>query len=349
MGSNGNGNGTTRSFNDAPATRESVPLLIGLVSPSGGGKTTSALRLATGIQRVTGGDIGFIDTESRRALHYADKFKFRHLDFGAPFSPLDYLAAIEHYAKKGVGVVIVDSMSHEHEGPGGVLEMHEAEVKRMAGDDYRKAERVKMLAWAKPKQQRRRMINTILQLPVTSIFCFRAKEKLKIVPGKEPEPRGWMPIAGEEFIYEMTVNCLLPPASNGTPDWNPQEQGSKQIIKLPEQFRDLFRTRQSLSEDIGEAMAQWAAGGASPKGNATAAFNELSAKVATCDDTEALTALWPSITDAKKHGRISPDEYATLREAVKNRRDALVEPTGEDAEPAEDPDAMPGEGDEARA
>jgi hypothetical protein len=113
---------TTRVFEDHEAKRGAVPLLVGLVGPSSGGKTFSALRLATGIQRVTGGDIFVIDTESRRSLHYADQFKFRHVPFPAPFGPLDYLAAIEYCVKRGAKVVIVDSMSHEHEGPGGVLE-----------------------------------------------------------------------------------------------------------------------------------------------------------------------------------------------------------------------------------
>src|SRR3990167_9498359 len=182
---------TTRVFEDHEAKRVAVPLMIGLVGPSGGGKTFSALRLATGIQRVTGGDIFMIDTESRRSLHYANQFKFRHVPFTAPFGPLDYLAAIEYAAKKGAKVVIVDSFSHEHEGPGGVLEQHAAEVERMAGGDAAKAERVKMLAWSAPKQSRRRMINSILQLPVSSIFCFRAKEKLKIERGAEPKPLGF--------------------------------------------------------------------------------------------------------------------------------------------------------------
>lgn len=78
-----------RTFVDKPAVRDKVPLLIGLAGPSGGGKTFSALRLASGMQRVSGGDVYVVDTESKRALHYADKFKFRHLEFTAPFGPLD--------------------------------------------------------------------------------------------------------------------------------------------------------------------------------------------------------------------------------------------------------------------
>mgnify|MGYP003345991438 CR=1 FL=1 len=40
-----------------------MPLLIGIMSPSGGGKTFSALRLATGMRRVYGGDIYGIDPQ----------------------------------------------------------------------------------------------------------------------------------------------------------------------------------------------------------------------------------------------------------------------------------------------
>lgn len=251
---------TTRTFDDRPAVRERVPLLLGLVGPSGSGKTFSALRLASGMQRVGGGEIFVIDTEARRALHYADKFKFRHVAFGAPFSSLDYLAAIEHCVSKGAGVVVVDSMSHEHEGPGGLLERHEREVQRMSRGDERKAERVKMLAWQKPKADRRRLINTILQLPCNFIFCFRAKEKLLIKSGKEPAPQGWMAIAGDEFVYEMSVNALLLPGACGVPTWRTEDTGSRQQIKRPGWAHGMFDDNAPLDERTGEALARWASG-----------------------------------------------------------------------------------------
>lgn len=231
------------------------PLLIGLMGPSGGGKTFSALRLATGIQQVTGGDIYGIDTEARRMLHYADRFKFKHIQFDAPFGSRDYLSAIQQCVKAGAGVVVVDSMSHEHEGPGGLLDSHEKELDRLAGDDYGKRDRMKMLAWQKPKSARRAMINGILQIPANFIFCFRAKEKLKIIPGKSPVPEGFMPISGEELVFEMTVNCLLMPHANGVPTWRSDQIGERMMMKLPEQFRDLFATEQPLSETIGTKLA----------------------------------------------------------------------------------------------
>lgn len=308
---------TQRVFEDHEAKRCAVPLMIGMVGPSGGGKTFSALRVATGIQRVTGGDIFVIDTESRRSLHYANHFKFRHVPFAAPFGPLDYLAAIEYAVKRGAKVVIVDSMSHEHEGPGGVLEQHAAEVERLAGGDQQKAERVKMLAWNAPKQARRRMINSILQMPVSAIFCFRAKEKLQIKTGQEPKPLGFMPIAGEEFIYEMTINCLLLPKANGVPTWNSKEIGEQATMKLPAQFQQLFAEPMPLSEDHGETMARWAEGGA------VSVFDGLAMEIGSADAAATLEAAVPKIEQAKKDRTINPAEYRSLKAAFKARKEFL--------------------------
>lgn len=254
----------SRNFTASEAQREHVPLLIGLTGPSGGGKTFSALRLATGIQEVTGGDIYFIDTESRRALHYADRFKFKHVEFGAPFGSLDYLAALEWCVKQGAKVIIVDSMSHEHEGPGGMVDLHDQIVDKMAGNDFAKRERVKMLAWSEPKQKRRALINGILQLNANFIFCFRAKNTAK--PGKDDRGKsaviaqGFMPIAGEEFVFEQTLNALLLPGAGGVPTWHSDQPGERTMIKLPEQFAALRDRNKPLDESVGKRLAMWAAG-----------------------------------------------------------------------------------------
>lgn len=258
-----------RSFVANDAKREKVPLLVGLMGPSGGGKTYTALRLATGIQSVSGGDIYVIDTESRRALHYADKFKFKHVPFDAPFGSLDYLAALQWCVKQGAGVVIVDSMSHEHEGPGGMKDLQEQILDRMAGTDYKKRERMQMLAWAEPKAKRRALINGILQLNCNFIFCFRAKNTSK--PVKNPETgknevqqQGFMPIAGDEFVFEQTLNALLLPGAGGVPTWQSDQVGERTMIKLPEQFASLRQRTEPLDEKVGERLAKWAAGDPTP-------------------------------------------------------------------------------------
>lgn len=255
-----------RTFEAKPAVRESVPLLVGLMGPSGGGKTYSALRLATGIQTITGGDIFVIDTEARRALHYADDFRFKHIQFNAPFGSLDYLAAMQHCVTQGAKVIVIDSMSHEHIGPGGYLLTQDAELNRIAGDDWKKRERAKFTAWIKPSALRQQMITGILQLQANLIFCFRAKEKTKPVKNAEGKTEvvemGFMPIAGEELLFEMTVNCLLLPKAGGVPTWRSDQVGEKLMMKLPKQFTGLFAKPKPLDEEIGRGLAEWARGGA---------------------------------------------------------------------------------------
>ena len=253
-------NAPARTFTDKPATREATPLLVGLFGPSGGGKTYSALRLATGIQKVVGGDIFGIDSESRRMLHYADKFNFRHVQFDAPFGSLDYLAAAEHCVKQGAKVLIIDSASHEHEGPGGVLEQHAEETKRLAKAWNCSEDKAQIAAWASPKQARRRMINTLLQINANFVFCFRAREKIKIITGKPPLELGFMPICGEEFFFEMTLSTLLLPGDKGVPRWGSDFVGERTMMKLPGQFEAMFGKPKQLDEETGQQLAEWSAG-----------------------------------------------------------------------------------------
>jgi hypothetical protein len=316
----------TRSFTHRIATRDKTPLLVGLVGPSSSGKTFSALRLATGFQRVNPGEIFVIDTESGRALQYADDFKFAHVPFGAPFGPLDYLDVIKHCIDHGATNIVIDSMSHEHEGPGGVLEMHAVEHQRLGGKDSTQG-----FAWAKPKSEHRRLINTILQFNCNFIFCFRAKEKLdwnKRGPdGKKlgPQPMGFMAIGGGEWMYEMTAQCLLLPSSSGIPTWKSEQAGEKETIKLPKQFISTFAGSPQLSEDVGEAMAKWSAG-AKPMAKMTAA--ELIAEFAAVSESSELRRLaevsrvsWPTLSKEDK-----PKVKAASDLAAKRIEDAAKTP-----------------------
>jgi ABC-type oligopeptide transport system ATPase subunit len=326
---------TSRSFEDREAVREPVPLLVGIVGPSGTGKTKSALRLAGGMQRVSGGEIFVVDTESKRALHYAGSHRFRHIDFQAPHSPLDYLAVFEHCSKKGARTIVVDSQSHEHEGQGGVLEMHETELDRMAGTDWTRRKAMDMLAWSKPKQARRRLINAIVQMPCNFVFCFRAKQKIKPVKGGEPISLGWMPIAGDEFVFEMTVKFLLLPGANGIPTLRSDFPGEREIIKQPEQFRPLLGTPTQLNEDIGEQLTRWAAGGEAPKASPV---DELVRRFDACADHDSLAQLerqrgaaWQSLSRSDK------TRLKAAAEAAKRRAELAARSATDGANEPDDP------------
>lgn len=249
------------SFVFKKAVRERTPLLLGLVGPSGSGKTYSALRLATGIQSVVGGKIVGIDTEARRMLHYADKFEFDHTPFKAPFGSINYMEAIKAAIEHGARTIIVDSMSHEHEGVGGHLETHEAELERLTKGDASKRNALTFLAWAKPAANRRKLINYMLQADCNFIFCFRAKEKLKLQKGKDPIELGWQAIAGEEFVFEMLCRCLLLPGSKGVPTWS-EQHCALGVPKISDGLEPIFfhENHPALDEWMGKQLARWAEG-----------------------------------------------------------------------------------------
>lgn len=319
---------TERKFTSSAASRIATPLLMGIVGPTGTGKTYSALRLATGMQRVTGGKIHGIDTESNRMLHYAPlpgqkadisrgTFDFTHVPFSAPYGSLDYLAAIKHCVADGAKVIVIDSGSHEHDGVGGMLEQHQAEAERLAGGDKSKIDAMKMSAWGPPKMARKKLLNTLLtDTSVNVIFCFRAKEKVHVASkeekkaGKEAVSQmGFCAIAGDDFIFELMLNCVLLPGARGYPTWQSPREGEQALMKIPEQFQHIFDRPVQLSEEIGQRIAEWAAGAEVP----TPSADELAACVAA-----AKSAKTPEEIDSVAASFKGKAWTATQRKALKD-------------------------------
>lgn len=277
------------------AVRENVGLLLGVVGASGSGKTYSAMRLAKGIS----GDKPFavIDTEARRALHYADMFNFDHADLHAPFRPDAYAEAIKAADDAGYKVIVVDSMSHEWAGEGGILDWQEDELDRMAGDDWKKREACKMAAWIKPKMSHKQMVQRLLQVRATVIFCFRAEEKVAMEKenGKTViVPKGFQPICEKNMMFEMTASFLLLPDKPGYP----------QPIKLQEQHKPFVQLNAPLDENAGMRMAQWANGAKEPEAKKIAYDYDaaLDAMRAAKSEAQLKSAFVPAAKRAKTDG-----------------------------------------------
>ena len=235
-------------FTFRPAIRENTPTIIGIAGPTKSGKTMSALRLATGL--ANGGKIAMINTEGPRGNQYADKFEYLVVDLTEPFSMKRYEEAIKSAIAIKPSVLIIDSITHAHEGIGGMLDQHETELDRMAGDDYKKRERMTWAAWVKPKADEAKMVGTMLQAPCHIILCFRAKEKIKIVKGKDPVDLGWQPISSDRIQFETLFTLILPPHSKGTPDMG--------VSYLREPFDNLIKGQ--LDEKSGNRVFEWAMG-----------------------------------------------------------------------------------------
>lgn len=317
-------------FQLRPAQRSALPLFLGLCGPSGSGKTYSALRLATGVQKVVGGKIAVVDTEAARALHYADTFSFEHVPFVPPFSPDDYWEAISTCVEAGAKTIVIDSMSHEHEGPGGVLEWHEAEVRRLAAQWRTSEANVQFPAWAEPKAARRRLLNNILQVQVNLIMCFRAKRKVamptaeqKAQGQRQPIDLGWMPVAGAEYAYELTALAVLTPGSKGVPDWDVKDPGTEMVVKRPAQFEQILGGGQQLTERMGEAMARWAQGTPVAEPTLGAQAQQLLELIGQAQTETLLGPIVESLNQAREAKTLNKAEQAALRKALDAARARL--------------------------
>lgn len=298
------------TFHFKPAVRENVNLLIGIAGPSGSGKTYSSMRLASGIS----GDEPFavIDTEAGRACHYAGTFNFHAGELNAPFRPDAYAEAITVADKAGYRVIVVDQMSSEHAGEGGLLDWHEEEVTRLAGDDWKKREAVNMLAWAKVKTSHKRMMNKLLTVRAHLILCFRAEAKIEIVreDGKTkivPKQSvtgldGYIPICEKTLPYELTASFLMTPDRPGFP----------LPIKLQEAHRAFFPLDRPITEECGRAIAQWAAGGSEPA-PPSMPENRVVDALTDLEETDELDALRTKLTRYRRACRAAGDPAAHKR------------------------------------
>lgn len=259
-----------RTFTDEEATLGKLPLMIGVTGYAGSGKTLSALRLAAGVQRVHGGDVWCIDTENR-AQEYAEQVKFRRVSMAAPYSPDDYLAAVKHIRGKGGRVIVIDSMSDEHDGPGGVLDMH---FQYMQANNNKQS--MNQPGWAQVKGVRKRWEGYARVLrdheDVIFVPCWRAKlaykpktkdEKVREqVEGGRPEPTDhqWDVSTTSDMPYLCSVRFLLYPGADGFPLLRPTTSDEKMLVKTSLAYDAYVQTIKQLNEDVGQRLAEIASG-----------------------------------------------------------------------------------------
>jgi AAA domain len=237
-----------------PAKRGNVSVLIMLAGPSGSGKTKSALRLATGL--AGGRPIGFADTEHGRGLYYADEFEYLHLELKEPFNPKKFEDAAVKSQQSGHGVWICDSFTHEHVGPGGVLDMQEAELQRMVPDGkFERREQMKYAAWIKPKMEHKHLLQRLWQLNAHIILCCHADKKLELIKNDKgkivPNPNaGFSPICSPDIPFAMTCSFLFDTQNPGVPRW----------LKRFDKLEPLIDLSKPIDEETGARLAAWARG-----------------------------------------------------------------------------------------
>lgn len=267
-----------RQFHDEQAAVGKLPLMIGVTGYAGSGKTLSALRIAAGVQRVHGGDVWCIDTENR-AQEYAEQVKFRRVPMREPYSPDDYMAAVQHIRSKGGRIIVIDSMSDEHDGPGGVLDMH---FKYMQANGNKQS--MNQPGWAQVKGVRKRWEGYARVLrdhdDVIFVPAWRAKlaytpktkdEKVREqVEGGRPEPTDhqWDVSTTSDMPYLCSVRFLLYPGADGKPLLKPTTMQEKMLVKVSLAYESYVRTISQLDENVGQRLAEIAQGKSAPASSA---------------------------------------------------------------------------------
>lgn len=256
---------SNRTFTTRRARRQDAWVRIGLSGTTGSGKTVSALRLATGMQRVLDIPIHMIDTEKGRGEYDSDVFNYEYTELEAPFGPADYWAAIEYVASLGPRIIIVDNFSHVHEGQGGLLEMHADGVQRlMKAWKVSKPGKVTGFAWGPPKQAFKRLTQNIIRTNCHFIFLMRASNKLdwnKKDDKGQPLELGILPAIDKMFVYELLLHGILYPGADGVPVWSQGVSSTQDVmLKVPRPFRQMCAEPRQIDEAMGEEIGRWSRG-----------------------------------------------------------------------------------------
>jgi len=215
------------------ATRQKAKIRLGLSSVSGGGKTYSSILIAKGL--ATSMDkIALIDTENGSGDLYANLGDYNVITLEAPYTPERYIEAITACENAGMEVIIIDSITHEWDGKGGILEISNS----MTGNSYTN--------WAKLTPRHQSFIDKILQCKAHVITTVRRKQDYEMTTNSQgklvPQKVGLKEVTREGFEYELTVNLELDTNHNATtskdrtglfidkPEFKPSEETGKLLL-----------------------------------------------------------------------------------------------------------------------
>jgi hypothetical protein len=223
------------------AERKQAKLRIGLSSPSGGGKTYSALLLAYGIT----GDwskVALIDTEAGSGELYSHLGDYNVVQLDAPYSPERYIEYIKGCEDAGMEVIVIDSTSHEWEGKGGCLEINETIAQaKFRGNTWS--------AWSETTPRHQKFIQAIVTSKCHIITATRNKIDTVMTEDKKVKKVGTKEIQREGFEYELTVNFNI-------------DRDTHKVIASKDRT-NLFEGQDPfiITPDTGKKLIEWAMSG----------------------------------------------------------------------------------------
>lgn len=213
--------------------RSQAKIRLALQGPSGSGKTYSSLLIAHGLCKEWS-KIAVIDTENRSADLYAHLGDYNVITLSAPFTPERYAEAIGTCENSEMEVIIIDSLSHEWEGDGGILDTHS----QMIGNSFTN--------WSKVTPRHNALVQRMLNSNAHIIATVRSKQEYVLAEknGKQvPEKVGMKGIQRDGLEYDFTIVFELDITNRATCTKDRTQVFSKIIpYKLDEKIGERIRT-----------------------------------------------------------------------------------------------------------
>ena len=288
--------------------RKQVKLRLGLSGASGFGKTKSALLLAYGMTNDWN-KIAVIDTENSSASLYSDLGNYQVLDLSAPYSPERYIKAIELCEKSGISVVIIDSVSHEWNGTGGCLDIHE----KLGG---------RFQDWANVTPRHQAFIDKILHSSCHIITTTRRKIDYSLDVGSNGKTQvvkhGTKEITRDGFEYELTINFEL--------------VNDNHLAKASKDRTGLFMNKPEfvITPETGKLLLNWCNSGIEETANiATPAKNETINKQEQITEHEVFNQIQycNSVSELLKLYNQYPQYQEALKVDFENRKSFIMKLT----------------------
>lgn len=226
------------------AERRRARARIAIEGPSGSGKTHSSLLLASGLADK----IALVDTEHSSSEIEAGKPgipEFQVLQMEDPFTPERYIQAIDLAEKAGIECLIIDSLSHEWNGAGGILDDH-ARMVKMGKNSF--------AAWKDLTPRHDSLIQRILGSSMHIIATMRAKTEHVLSSddkGKQVVKKMGM-AAVQRDTTEYEFSCVL-------------KLDRDTHYAVASKDRTIFEGREFvITKEIGAELREWLESGAAP-------------------------------------------------------------------------------------
>jgi hypothetical protein len=230
------------AFEIKQAKRELIWAKIALMSPSGGGKTYSALRLASGMKQELkrmGIETGILmgNTEGSRGRYYANEFQYDIVDIPQDSDPEVYADFIKFAIDNGYKILIIDSSTHEWKK---ALKIHQQN-----GGDFK--------AFAKVTPRHEKFTGALADSAIHIISTIRGEDKYEVEKndaGKTSIKKlGVGADQRKDFEFEFTATFLIDQKTN--------------TAEVQKDNTHLFENRGAvvLTEQDGAEIIKWANSG----------------------------------------------------------------------------------------